>query len=146
MLYSYHAFSLFSQPPPKQPTSPSSPRTRWLFLVSQWLYPVSLWDIGEWYNGPKTAWHWVERETYQVLLLSFFLFLSASLFSLLLSVCLLLSLSMPGLIRNLSLSNVGVLHKSMFREQCTADRSGCCLYSPNFNLLLSILRVLWEGR
>lgn len=70
MLNSHHAFSLFSQPLPKQPTSLSSPRTRWLYLVSQWLYPVSLWGIGGWYNGPKMAWHWVERETYQVSLLT----------------------------------------------------------------------------
>lgn len=89
---------------------------------------------------PGTGWR--ERPT------RYYCFL-CSVFSLRLSVSLLLSLYqlMPDLIRNLSLSNVGVLHKSMFREQCTADRSGCCcLHTPNFNLLLSILRVLWEGR
>lgn len=65
-------FSLFFQQPPKQPTSPSNHRTRWLWPVSRWLYLVSLWVTGEWYSGPKMALHWVERETYQVTLTSYF--------------------------------------------------------------------------
>lgn len=88
---------------------------------------------------PGTGWR--ERPTRYYYFLSSYFCLPRSFFCCFL--CVLLQ-SMPGLIRNLPLSNVGVLHKSMFREQCTADRSGCCLHSPNFNLLLSILRVLWE--
>lgn len=90
-----------------------------------------------------------ERDLPGIITYSYFC-LSPSLFSLKLSLCLLLSLclvwTMPGLIRNLSLSNVRVLHKSMFREQRTEDRSAAAAHIPNFNLLLSILRVLWEGR
>lgn len=59
-------FFSFSQQPLKLPTSLSSPKTRWWCRASQWLYLVWLWATEEWFSGPKMAWHWVEKETYQV--------------------------------------------------------------------------------
>lgn len=94
------------------------------------------------------ALHWVERETFQVLsLTSSFL---PVFFSLLLPGCLLLSLaqsvllrSMPGLIRNqVSLCQTLEFYANECLENNVPQTGRLLLHMANFNLLLSILRVL----
>lgn len=85
------------------------------------------------------AWHWVERETYQVLILSLFVSPSPLFTSDFVFLC-------ARSLLKIFLCQALEPYTNQCLENNVLQIGWLLLHIPKFNLLLSILRVLWEGR